>query len=75
MNLPEHNCKQAFMLSQDDFDRFAWPSSDQNPIHVDPLFSARTSFWRTVSHGMLPFTALRGLLTQCNPGPLCCASH
>lgn len=68
MNLPEHSCEQAFMLSQDDFDRFARLSGDHNPIHVDPAFAARTRFGRTVSHGMLLFTALRGLLAQCYPG-------
>ena len=35
------------------FDRFARLSGDDNPIHVDPAFSARTRFGRTVAHGML----------------------
>lgn len=38
---------------QADFDAFARLSGDDNPIHVDPAFSARTRFGRTVSHGML----------------------
>lgn len=41
---------------QSDFDAFARLSGDDNPIHVDPEFSARTRFGRTVSHGMLLYT-------------------
>ncbi|SFR68425.1 MaoC like domain-containing protein [Marinobacter daqiaonensis] len=60
-------CEQAFILSQEDFDRFARLSGDHNPIHVDPEFSARTSFGRTVSHGMLLFSVVRSLLAQSWP--------
>jgi acyl dehydratase len=55
-------------LTQDDFDAFARLSGDDNPIHVDPVFSARTRFGRTVSHGMLLSTVLRGLLDELVPG-------
>ena len=61
-------CEQNFMLTQEDFDRFARLSGDHNPIHVDPEFSARTSFGRTVSHGMLLFSVVRSLLAQTWPG-------
>ena len=54
--------------SQGDFDAFARVSGDDNPIHVDPEFSARTSFGRTVSHGMLIYTKLWGLLLSARPG-------
>ena len=47
---------------QAEFDLFAQISGDDNPIHVDPDFSARTAFGRTVSHGMLIYTKLWGLL-------------
>ena len=43
-------------LTQQDFDLFAKLSGDSNPIHVDPEFSARTRFGKTVSHGMLLFS-------------------
>ncbi|MEO1252877.1 MAG: MaoC/PaaZ C-terminal domain-containing protein [Pseudomonadota bacterium] len=55
-------------LRQADFDAFARLSGDDNPIHVDPEFSARTSFGRTVSHGMLLYSILRGLAEQLAPG-------
>ncbi len=55
-------------FTQDEFNRFAALSGDDNPIHVDPEFSARTHFGRTVSHGMLLYTALSGVLAACLPG-------
>ena len=55
-------------LSQADFDRFAALSGDHNPIHVDPDFAATTPFGATVSHGMLLFSLLRGLIAQHYPG-------
>ena len=55
-------------LTQEDFNAFAKLSGDDNPIHVDPEFSARTSFGRTVSHGMLLYTILRGLAAELSPG-------
>ena len=51
-------------LTQGDFDLFARVSGDDNPIHVDPAFSARTRFGRTVSHGMLLYTVLWGLIRK-----------
>ena len=56
------------VLTQSDFDAFAELSGDDNPIHVDESFSARTRFGRTVSHGMLLGTILRGMLDQLVPG-------
>lgn len=56
------------ILTQADFDAFANLSGDDNPIHVDPEFSAKTRFGRTVSHGMLLSTVLRGLLDELVPG-------
>lgn len=53
--------------TQAEFDLFAQISGDDNPIHVDPEFSARTAFGRTVSHGMLIYTRLWGLLIAAHP--------
>lgn len=55
------NCRQ-FILTQQDFDAFARLSGDHNPIHVNPEFAAGTDFGRTVAHGMLLFSLLRGEL-------------
>lgn len=54
--------------TQAEFDAFARVSGDDNPIHVDPAFSARTGFGRTVSHGMLIYAKLWGLLQKARPG-------
>ncbi|QDG75881.1 MaoC family dehydratase [Labrenzia sp. PHM005] len=53
--------------TQADFDAFAKLSGDDNPIHVDPEFSARTRFGRTVSHGMLLYTRVFGHLQDLYP--------
>lgn len=55
-------------FSQADFDAFARLSGDNNPIHVDPEFSARTRFGQTVAHGALLCAVLRGLVEQLVPG-------
>lgn len=55
-------------LTQADFDLFAAVSGDDNPIHVDTGFSVRTRFGRTVSHGMLLYTVLWGLVQRHLPG-------
>lgn len=55
---------ETVTLSQADFDLFARVSGDDNPIHVDPDFSRATRFGRTVSHGMLIYTVLWGLVRR-----------
>jgi acyl dehydratase len=59
--------ESRWMPMQEDFDAFARVSGDDNPIHVDPAFSARTAFGRTVSHGMLLYSKLWGLLKAAHP--------
>ena len=56
-------------FDQRDFDRFATLSGDDNPIHVDPEFAARTRFGRTVCHGMLLYSTIcRALTDALGPG-------
>ena len=55
-------------FSQADFDRFACLSGDNNPIHTDPDFSKETRFGRTVAHGLLLCSVLRGLIDRLKPG-------
>jgi acyl dehydratase len=57
------------IFSQEDFDRFAALSGDDNPIHVDPEFSARTKFGRTVAHGMFLYSTVCAALGTQLPGP------
>ncbi len=58
---------REWVPTQAEFDLFAQISGDDNPIHVDPDFSARTRFGRTVSHGMLIYGKLWGLLKSTYP--------
>ncbi|MCP4385634.1 MAG: hydratase [Hyphomicrobiales bacterium] len=53
--------------TQEEFDVFAHVSGDDNPIHVDPEFSERTRFGKTVSHGMLIYSKLWALLQSAVP--------
>jgi 3-hydroxybutyryl-CoA dehydratase len=68
--LPEvgHVVTTTRIFDQEDFDRFALLSGDDNPIHVDEVFSARTRFGRTVAHGMLLYGVICGLLSDAFPG-------
>jgi acyl dehydratase len=52
------------ILTQDEFNRFAKLSGDDNPIHVDPEFSARTRFGKTVAHGMLLYSLVCGVVAK-----------
>jgi acyl dehydratase len=56
-------------FAQEDFNRFADLSGDNNPIHVDPEFSARTYFGKTVAHGMLLYSTICRVLSTQYPGP------
>ena len=55
-------------FTQAQFDRFAALSGDDNPIHVDPTFAARTRFGRTVAHGMFLYAHVRRALGDIAPG-------
>ena len=55
-------------FTQEEFDHFARLSGDDNPIHVDPQFSARTKFGKTVAHGMLLYSTIGRCLGAQLPG-------
>lgn len=62
--------EEARTLRQADFDVFATLSGDDNPIHVDPTFSARTRFGATVAHGMLLYACVQAAVERWLPGYL-----
>lgn len=53
--------------TQAEFDSFAHVSGDDNPIHVDADFSARTRFGRRVAHGMFLYTLIWARLRTAMP--------
>lgn len=55
------------IFSQEDLNRFAALTGDDNPIHVDPEFSARTKFGATVAHGMLLYSAISAAIGEWFP--------
>lgn len=57
------------VLLQSDFDRFARLTGDDNPIHCDPAFAARTHFGATVAHGMMLYSCIARGLAELIPGP------
>lgn len=57
-----HATKLTF--NQSDFDRFAVLSGDDNPIHVDPAYAARTKFGHTVAHGMFLYSHVCAALNK-----------
>jgi acyl dehydratase len=63
-----HVVTLTHVFAQADFDRFAEVSGDDNPIHVDAGFAAGTRFGRPVSHGMLLYGLICGLLSRQFPG-------
>ena len=42
-----------FSFSQEEVNQFAKVTGDNNPVHTDPDFAAKTMFKRPIMHGML----------------------
>lgn len=42
-----------FQFSQKDVEEFARVTGDNNPVHIDPEYAAKTIFKRPIMHGML----------------------
>ena len=61
-------------FTQADFECFAALSGDNNPIHVDAAFAAKTHFGRTVAHGMLLMGVVHGRIARWLNRPVL-ASH
>lgn len=60
--------QERWTPTQAEFDAFAEVSGDDNAIHLDPRFCAGTAFGRTVSHGMLIYSKLWGMLKRYDDG-------
>jgi len=62
-----HTEKGERIFSQEDINRFAMLSGDDNPIHTDPAFSARPKFGKTVTPGMLLYSAICAAISKWFP--------
>lgn len=51
-------------FKQEDFNRFAALSGDDNPIHTDPAFAAQTQFRRTICPDKLIYGVIVRLLEE-----------
>lgn len=65
-----HRVEAQRLVTQTDFDRFAVLSDDDNPIHIDTGFAARTKFGKTVAHGMFLYSLVCQVLGENFPGML-----
>lgn len=67
-NSPDSTFSKIYTFTQTEFDRFAALTGDDNPIHVDPAFAARTRFGKTVAHGMFLYSHVCAALGAFFPG-------
>ncbi len=58
------------VFTQWQYDEYARLSGDDNPIHVDAGFAARTRFGRTVAHGMFIFGVMSAQVARLLGGPV-----
>src|SRR6185503_8797344 len=55
-------------FTEDDLRRFVEITGDENPLHVDDEFAARTPFGRRVLHGMLTASIFSTMVGMLLPG-------
>jgi acyl dehydratase len=60
--------EEPFRITQDEVQRFADLTGDNNPIHLDAEYAATTSFKRPIIHGMLGATIFTKVLGTQFPG-------
>ena len=56
-------------VTQDDFDRFARISGDDNPIHLCDTYAAGSRFGERIAHGLYTASLISAVLGTRLPGP------
>lgn len=57
------------LISDADIVAYAQLTGDNNPLHLDETFAARSRFGRRVAHGLLPGGLISAVLGTLLPGP------
>ena len=60
--------KKEFSFSQEQINHFAELSGDKNPIHIDADYAAKTSFGRTIVHGVFTISVFSQIIGMEFPG-------
>jgi 3-hydroxybutyryl-CoA dehydratase len=59
----------AKTVSEADIIAFAEVTGDKNPVHLDPVYAAKTIFKQTIAHGMLTAGYISAVFGMELPGP------
>lgn len=54
----------SHQVTQQTIENYARVAGDHNPIHIDEAFAAKTSYGRTIAHGMLVMAFISELMTE-----------
>ena len=57
-----------WLITQEVIDLYADASGDHNPIHVDPEYSAKGPFGRTIAHGLMTLACAAQVLNRWTDG-------
>jgi len=56
-------------ISDDDIEKFAQVSGDNNPVHLDDAYACQTQFGGRIAHGMLSASLISAVIGTQLPGP------
>jgi 3-hydroxybutyryl-CoA dehydratase len=59
----------AKTISDDDIEKFAQVSGDNNPVHLDDAYASQTRFGGRIAHGMLSASLISAVIGTRLPGP------
>lgn len=60
--------RHTFSFTQQDVEKFAAVSGDNNPIHLDPEYAAKTVFKKPIIHGFLGASVFSKVFGMLFPG-------
>jgi acyl dehydratase len=63
------SARRAKVVTAEEIAFFAEYSGDNNPVHIDPEFAAKTRFKGVIAHGMIATVLMTAILGTELPGP------